>query len=60
MCAPLGNIDKSGGLLRPEAFSALGDYGVAVEKLRKARTTLLLPRVKMKTKTKAKAKQLAK
>jgi len=31
-----------------------------VEKLRKARTTLLLPRVKMKTKTKAKAKQLAK
>lgn len=30
MCAPLGNIDKSGGLLRPEAFSALGDYGVSV------------------------------
>ena len=30
MCAPLGDIDKSGGLLRPEAFSALGDYGVSV------------------------------
>ena len=30
MCAPLGDIDKSGGLLRPEAFSALGNYGVSV------------------------------
>lgn len=30
MCAPLGNIDKSDGLLRPEAFSALGNYGVSV------------------------------
>ena len=30
MCAPLGDIDKSDGLLRPEAFSALGDYGVSV------------------------------
>ena len=30
MCAPLGDIDKSGGLFRPEAFSALGDYGVSV------------------------------
>lgn len=30
MCAPLGDIDKSGGLFRPEAFSALGNYGVSV------------------------------